>query len=380
MKPEHFGPSAAGKLIATLHGHLAFAPHELPPKIDLHSVNRLIEQASLALGDLKGAGRRLPNPRMLMKPFLRREAVLSSRIEGTQTSFSDLALYEASADAPGPADRSEVVNYIRAFEHGLARLSSLPLCLRLCTELHGVLMGGLHFAGTFRAEQNWIGPPGCTVHEASYVPPPVDIMHACLADWERYLHQDEADSSLVQAAVMHYQFEAIHPFQDGNGRVGRLMIALFLAARGLMPQPLLYLSAFFERHRSDYYDLLMNVSTKGEWLPWVEFFLRGVRTQSLEAAGRIESLLALQEEYRKKVPAKNKGAGSLLKLIDALFVAPALTAPLAMQILRMSFPAAQQNIEKLIEMGILQEVTGQERNRIYFARQIHLITTDDLPT
>ncbi|MBX3258258.1 MAG: Fic family protein [Labilithrix sp.] len=378
MKAERFSPTAAGTLVATLQGHLAFVPDPLPPAIDLHPVNRLIEEASVALGDLKGAGRRLPNPLMLLRPFLRREAVLSSRIEGTQTSFSDLVLFEASAEAPGPVDRTEVINYIRAVEHGLASLSTLPLSLRLCRELHAVLMGQVHFAGNFRTEQNWIGSPGCTVIEASYVPPPVDLMHERLNDWERYLHDTEHVSTLVQAAVMHYQFEAIHPFQDGNGRVGRLMIALFLAERGLMPQPLLYLSAFFERHRSDYYELLMSVSTKGEWLPWIEFFLRGVRTQSLEAASRIEALLSLQDEYRAKVPSKSKGAGSLLKLIDALFVAPAITGPTAMKILQMTFPAAQQNIEKLIEMGILREVTGQERNRIYLAPEIHRRATEDL--
>jgi len=379
MKAEAFTEKAAGKLVATTQGHLAFVPDELPPKLDLHSLARLIEEASMALGDLKGAGRRLPNPRMLMRPFMRREAVLSSRIEGTQTSFSDLALYEASSDTPGPADRSEVRNYIAAVDHGLARLEDLPLCKRLCTELHGVLMGTVHFAGTFRSEQNWIGPPGCKVHEASYVPPPVDEMRTCLDDWEAFLHDRETMASLVQAAVMHYQFEAIHPFQDGNGRVGRLMIVLFLAERALMPTPLLYLSAFFEKHRSDYYDLLMSVSTKGAWLPWIEFFLRGVREQSIEAAARIEKLLSLQETYWSRVPAKSKGAGSLIRLIDSLFVSPAVTTPLAMNILEMSFPAAQQNIQKLVELGILHEVTGQERNRIYFAREIHSTATEDLP-
>lgn len=379
MKAERFSADAAGKVVAGLGGHLSFIPNDLPPKLDLGAVATLLEEASIALGDLKGAGRRLPNPRMLMRPFMRREAVLSSRIEGTQTSFSDLVLFEASTEAPGPADRSEVVNYIRAIDYGLEELRTLPLCLRLCRELHGVLMGNVHFAGSFRTEQNWIGPPGCKVSEASYVPPPPTAMHERLANWEQYLQQHEAPA-LVQAAVMHYQFEAIHPFQDGNGRVGRLMISLFLAERGLMPQPLLYLSAFFEQHRSDYYDLLMRVSTHGNWLPWVEFFLRGVRTQSIEAAARIETLLSLQEAYRRRVPPKNKGAGSLLKLIDALFIAPAVTTNTAMKILNMSFPAAKQNIDKLVAMGILVEVTGGERNRIYFAREIHRLATEDVAT
>lgn len=378
MKADRFSPSAAGALLQTPQGHLAFVPHALPPELELHALIPLIEEAGVAVGDLKGAGRRLPNPHMLMRPFLRREAVLSSRIEGTQTSFSDLALFEASSEAPGPADRSEVLNYVRALEHGLAALPKMPLCLRLVRDLHQVLMGDVHFAGSFRKEQNWVGPPGCTIHEATYVPPPVSEMEDRLNDWERYLHNREHVSSLVQAAVMHYQFEAVHPFQDGNGRVGRLMIALFLAERGLMPQPLLYLSAFFEKHRNDYYDLLLNVSTRGEWTPWIEFFLRGVREQSLEAATRIEKLLSLQQEYRAMVPLKNKGAGSLLKLIDHLFLAPALTGPIAVKILGMSFPAAQQNIEKLIDLGILREVTGQERNRIYFAKRIHQIATEDL--
>jgi len=332
------------------------------------------------VGNLKGAGRQLPNPLMLLRPFIRREAVLSSRIEGTRASFSDLLFFEAAPEAPPTApDVGEVANYVTALEAGMKALEKLPLSLRLCRELHRTLMQGLPHAtpGEFRRTQNWIGPAGCTLNEAVFVPPPVDRMHACLNAWERFLNEPHPPV-LVQAALMHYQFEAIHPFVDGNGRVGRLLITLLLAERGLLPEPLLYLSAFFEKHRKNYYEHLTKVSTSGAWAEWIAFFLRGVRTQADDAVRRSEMLLDLRQRYRDKALAGGRGA-SLAKLVDFLFVQPAITVRAAEQALDVTFRAAQRNVDRLVELGILAEVTGRERYRIYSAREIARVAMEDLP-
>jgi Fic family protein len=380
MLPEAFAGSTAGKVVRTPRGYSAFVPNPLPPTVDLAPLAPLIEEAGHAVGNLKGAGGQLPNPLMLLRPFLRREAVLSSRIEGTQASFSDLLYFEAAPEAPPTApDVAEVANYVAAVELGLKALETLPLSLRVCKELHGRLMGGLHHAtpGEFRRTQNWVGPPGCSLNEAAYVPPPLEEMDGCLNAWERFLNE-RRPPTLVQAALMHYQFEAIHPFVDGNGRVGRLLITLFLAERGLMPQPLLYLSAFFEKNRASYYDLLMKVSTQGAWLDWVSFFLRGVRTEALEAVRRSEKLLALRQTYRAKALSAGRGA-SLAKLVDLLFEQPAISIRTAQQTLDVTFRAAQQNVDRLVELGLLAEVTGRERYRIYLAREIARAAIEDLP-
>ena len=209
------------------------------------------------------------------------------------------------------------------------------------------------------------------------MPPPIEQMNECLNAWERFLNEQHPPV-LVQAALMHYQFEAIHPFVDGNGRVGRLLITLLLAERGLMPQPLLYLSAFFERHRSDYYELLMKVSTSSTWLEWIAFFLRGVRTQAVDAMKRSERLLALRTQYREKALAGGRGA-SLAKLVDLLFVQPAISIRSAQEALGVTFRAAQQNVDRLVELGLVEEVTGRERYRIYLARAIARVASEDLP-
>ncbi|GAC1352519.1 MAG: Fic family protein [Polyangiales bacterium] len=373
MLPAAFLPGAPGKVLKTRLHYCAFVPHPLPPHLDLSPTAGLLEEAGLALGSLRGAGARLPNPHILIRPFVRREAVLSSRIEGTQTSFSDLLFFEAASnETPRAPDVPEVVNYVRAVEHGIARLHELPLSLRLCREIHETIMTGHPHAtpGAFRTSQNWIGPPGCTLNEATYVPPPPDEMSTCLRDWEKFLHARDTLPVLVQAALIHYQFEAIHPFVDGNGRVGRLLVALFLAERKIMPQPLLYLSAFFEKYRDDYYRLLLDVSTKGHWNNWIQFFLRGVRTQAEEALLRVDKLLTLQERYTKLSLAQGRAGASLAKLVGELFLSPATTVRQAERLLDVTFAAAQKNVNRLVNLGILREVTGKERHRIYLAEEI----------
>lgn len=382
MLPGSFGPKACGKLVRSRRDYWTFIPDPLPPKLELAPLVGLVEQASHAVGNLKGAGMRLPNPHMLTNPFVRREAVLSSKIEGTQASFSDLLFFEAASNEPARApDVKEVANYVEAVSYGLERMKTLPLSLRLCREIHERVMAANPHAtpGQFRETQNWIGPPGCTLDEAVYVPPPVEEMLECLARWEAFLHEPGDLPVLIQAALMHYHFEAVHPFVDGNGRVGRLLLTLFFAERGVMPEPLLYLSAFFEKHRLDYYRLLLEVSTHGRWREWLEFFLRGVRAQAAEAIRRVDRLLKLQDEYNALALGQGRAGGSLARLVAKLFLAPALTVRQAQTTLGVTFAAAQGNVDRLVSLGIVREITGKERNRIYLADAIYAAAFEDLP-
>ena len=266
----------------------AFVPAPLPPKLEwTPRLIGVLSEADRLIGRLSGEGGRLPNPHILMRPFVRREAVLSSKIEGTQATLGELLASEAGAVVErSPEDLREVGNYVVALEHGISLLRELPLCVRLVRELHEKLMEGArgqHAApGLFRTTQNWIGKPGSTLATATFIPPPPGEVEPCLAAWERFLHESDLPP-LVTIALAHYQFEAIHPFLDGNGRVGRLLITLFLIERKILPTPLLYLSAFFEAARRDYYESLRGVSDRGAWLDWLEYFLLGVARMSEDA-------------------------------------------------------------------------------------------------
>lgn len=353
---------------------MAFAPPPLPP--DLAFTPRLVSALSSAdrnLGLLAGAGEWLPNPHLLIRPFLRREAVLSSRIEGTQASVADLVLFEASPRASDAPDVREVANYVRALEFGVREDRALPISLRLIREIHGELMagvGGTHLTpGEFRTSQNWIGPPGCTLNEASFVPPPPEEMRDALDAFEKYLHRPSDLPPLIRLAVVHYQFEAIHPFLDGNGRVGRLLVSLLLHEWKLLPQPLLYLSAFFERRRGDYYQLLLGVSLTGNWEDWIAYFLTGVAEQSADVIERARRLFSLRETYRAALHSARTSALPL-KLVDYLFEQPAITVAQARELLDVSPRAARMNVAKLEEAGIVMEFTKRARNRIYVAPAI----------
>src|SRR6185369_1187578 len=285
----------AGRWVKTLEGYRAFHPNPLPPPLKwTPTLVSALSSAAMALGRLAGEGRRLPNPHVLIRPFVRREAVYSSRIEGTQSTLGELLAAEAGAAVErSPADLREVGNYVVALEYGIKRLEKRPLSLRLVRELHEKLMHGVRgnhaTPGEFRRSQNWIGRPGCTLAEASFVPPPPDALMEHLGAWEKFLH-DRTLPPLVHAALMHCQFQTIHPFLDGNGRVGRLLITLELCERGVLPSPLLYLSAFFEATRRDYYDGLRSVGERGEWEAWLEYFLNGVARQSEDALSRATPL------------------------------------------------------------------------------------------
>lgn len=379
MDPSEFSTASHGRVVRASQGYFAFVPSPLEPEINLDiEIVRTLSDADRAISELAGIARTLPNPHLLIGPFVRREAVLSSRIEGTQASFSDLLLFEAAnlreTEVP---DVREVANYVRALEHGLARLNEFPLSLRLLREMHEKLMagvrGGEQTPGEFRRSQNWIGPPGCTLMDATFVPPPVAEMEEALYSLEDYLHQESRLPTLIRLALIHYQFESIHPFLDGNGRVGRLLVTLLLCTEGVLSQPLLYLSAFFERHRNEYYDHLLAVSQQGEWVSWIKFFLRAVTAQSKDAIDRSDRLLSLWQRYREQLQ-EARSSSLLLQLVDNLFELPVITNSLAAEKLSVTPRSAQLNIEKLVDASILREATGNRRNRVYVADQIIEIT------
>jgi Fic family protein len=373
MDPRQFRSSAAGRVVRTPEGYDAFVPATLPPELAYgKDLVLALSRADAALSELSVAGEQLPNPHLLIAPYLRQEAVLSSRIEGTRTTLSELLMDEVAA-APAdrdPADLREVRNYIDALEHGLARLSDLPLSLRFVRELHERLLRGVRGAhmtpGEFRRSQNWIGPPGSTLATATYVPPPVDEMTRALADWELFLHDRTSLPDLVQCALMHEQFEAIHPFLDGNGRVGRLLITLFLTERGRLTQPLLYLSAYIEAHRGEYYDALLRVRTDGDWQAWLLFFLTGVRETAARATAQARELTRIREEYRKKVAGQPKA----LALVDHVLKAPYMTVAEAQRLLGVTNPTARSAMQRLADVGLLEEVGDRKWRRLYVARAV----------
>jgi len=373
MDVELFKKSPAGKLVRAIGGYWAFVPNPLPPKLewDTALVSR-ISCADLAVGTLSGLGETLPNPHLLIYPFIRREAVLSSRIEGTQSSLSDLLLFEAT-QVEKQRDVKEVQNYVHAMEYGLKRLNELPLSLRFIRELHGILMEGVRgeqaTPGEFRQSQNWIGSTGATLDNATFVPPPVQEMQECLSQLEKFLHADTELPPLVQAAMVHYQFETIHPFLDGNGRIGRLLVTLLLCQKNVLGRPLLYLSAFFEQRRQEYYDLLLKVSQSGAWREWIGFFLLAVTEQSNDAVSRSRQLLELLRQYTQTARKKRLSptAGQLVELV---FMKPVLNTKTVQEFLKVSYPSAQHALSSLEEAGILTEVTGRKRAKAYAAKEI----------
>lgn len=382
METSSFQKNKAGTFVKNVDGYWAFVPNRLPPKLELTwDLAREIGRADRKLSELAGTARTLPNPHLLIEPFSRREAVLSSRIEGTIASLSDLLSFEALGTVPPDrSDVREVANYVNALEYGLKRVRELPVSLRLMRELHERLMKGVRgeslTPGEFRKRQNWIGDPGCRIEDASFVPPPVPDMTAALHALEEFIYGESHLPPLVKMAVMHYQFEAIHPFLDGNGRIGRLLIVLLLVTEKLLPQPLLYLSAFFERHRGEYYRLLLEVSQKGNWNEWVVFFLRGVAEQSADAIQRANRLQQLATRYRDKLQV-SRASATLSKLADHLFLRPVINVNSAMKILKLSQPAAQANIDKLVREGILAEITRRQRGRVYVAHKIIAVVEED---
>jgi len=376
MNPRDFENTTAGRCTKTLGKYWAFVPAPLPPRIkyDRNLVNLLCEARGL-LGELSGTGRLLPNPYLLISPYIRREAVSSSAIEGTLTSLSDLFFFEAAEPKrPRVPDVREVQNYVSAMEYGIGRLSALPISVRLISELHEVLMKGVrgeHMTpGELRQRQNWIGSPGCTLNQATFVPPPVDEMKDALSVWEKYLHSNPKEPPLIQCALMHYQFEVIHPFLDGNGRIGRLLITFFLCEKGFLSQPLLYLSAFFEKYRDEYYSKLLAVSQKGDWRGWTEFFLRGVAIQARDAISDAKKILELHTEYQRMLEQTKKVPESAHRLIDEVFFNPFISISRLCNKWNKPFNSVKMGVKRLVSIGILKEMPGRKRNKIFVALKL----------
>ena len=379
MEPKDFATTSTGQCRKTLEGYYAFYPEPIPPRLELDwDLVNLISESDRALAELSGAGQLLPNPHLLIRPYLRWEAILSSRIEDTHTDMGQLALFEEdneSKDIRGP-DVKEVANYVRALEAGLHRIREIPISSRLIKEIHAILMqdarGGERprTPGEFRRIQNWIGPPGCTLKEATFVPPPHHELNRLLGEWENYLHAESSEPALVKAALIHYQFEAIHPFLDGNGRIGRLLITLFLCERGCLSQPLLYLSGYFDESRDEYYRLLLSVSQLGNWREWIEYFLRGVRIQAQRALGDTQRVLERYEAYRIKLKEGKRVPQEAARVLDQVFGNPFISIARYAKRARTTYHNANKGVQFWVDQGLLREFTGQQRNRIYVADEL----------
>ncbi len=357
----------------------AFVPHPLPPQppLDLNPPRQqLLERATLALGRLDSITLLLPDPDLFLYAYVRREAVLSSQIEGTQSTLQQLLLFELEQSPGAPLDEVvEVSNYVAALNHGLQRLKDgFPLSNRLLREMHGILLsrgrGSEKSPGEFRRTQNWIG--GTRPGNAHFVPPPPNEVEPCMADLERFLHgEGNPYPALIKAALAHVQFETIHPFLDGNGRIGRLLIAFLLHHDRLLSQPLLYLSLYFKQHRAEYYRLLDQVRFEGDWEAWLDFFLEGVEQTAMNAVGTTKRLLSLFQQDEQKIHGSQRTASTTLQVFRAMCERPLMNLNQVCARTGLSFPSAARAMETLMNLGIVREVTGQRRNRV-FAYQSYL--------
>ena len=362
----------AGRYIRQPESYKAFIPASLPPippvSMDAQ-MQTLLSQAELALSRLDGSTQTLPDPDLFVFMYVRKEAVLSSQIEGTQSSLDDLLEAEARIlSADRPEDVGEVLNYVNAMNYGLGHLQTLPVSVRLIREIHKRLIKGVrgaqHRPGELRTTQNWIGPSGCTLHEATFVPPPPSEVPRALGDWERFLHDEHQIPFLVKAGLAHAQFETIHPFLDGNGRIGRLLITFLLCERDILQKPVLYLSYYFKRYRRQYYDLLQAVRDTGDWEAWLRFFLQGIAEVSQEAMVTARHIVELRESHRAVIVDRfGRVAANGLKVLESLYSRPIITVKNITEMTETSFTAANQLMQKFVSYEMLSEITGQTRNR-----------------
>ncbi len=377
MKKTDFSQNAPGKIIKTTQGYYAYIPNPLPPELSWtpRLINHLT-QAERSIARLEEVGQAFPVPHVLVRPFIRKEAVLSSQIEGTQTTFQNLLHYEAKqltflAEAP---DAHEVKNYVKALDYGIERIHALPMSMRLIKEIHAILMKGvrgeLSTPGEIRRSQNWIGRPGATLENARYIPPPVDEMKDCLSALEKFIHEDSDLPALIKIGLIHYQFEAIHPFLDGNGRIGRLIITLLLTTWHVLTQPLLNLSIFIERNKTEYYDRLLGISLKGQWEEWLSFFLNGVHEQAQDAVLKINALQTLRVKYQQLF-SNDRNRDKLGEVVNYFISTPISSISQAQQNTNLgSYTVIQRYFDKLVHYGVLEEITGGRRNRIFQAMEI----------
>ncbi len=384
MNPIEFRDSPAGRLVPTIEKCWAFVPNPLPPPdLDLGKLATTLERASRALGELSGIGRRLPNPELLVRPFSRAEAVASSKIEGTVTSTPELLMLELQPDASHvSSDTREVNNYNHALKYGLKRINELPLSKRLFNELHTMLLQGVapergarFIPGELKRDQNWIGSR--TIQNARFVPPPPAESINAIDDLEKFANREPEELPLlIKLALIHYQFEAIHPYPDGNGRVGRLLIPLVLCEQKAMSQPLLYMSAFFEAHYDEYIDLMYDVSRAGAWYKWIDFFLRGIEVSAHNAIRKIHALQDLQSKYLERIQSARSSA-LLAKILDSLFSVPATTIPYTADELRISYNSAKNIMKRLVDLQIITPHLSDARPQWFYAHEIIQIANRD---
>ncbi len=364
----------AGKYIQQPGGFKAFLPSPLPPDPPVNIDDQMLEllsKADRALGRLDGSIRTLPDADIFVFMYVRKEAVLSSQIEGTQSSLDDLLEAEARIYRPGrPKDVNEVINYIKALNYGLERLKDLPVSVRLIREIHKILLEGVrgseHQPGEIRKSQNWIGPAGCTLNEATFVPPPPYEVPNALSDWEKFLHREDHMPILIKIGIAHAQFETIHPFLDGNGRIGRLLITFLLCERKVLQKPVLYISHYFKRYRDQYYDLLQNIRDKGDWESWLKFFLKAVAEVAEEATFTARRIVDLREKHREIIILNfGRSVGNALKVLEYLYSHPIVDVKTVEEIINASFTAANELVQRFVKIGILHEITGRTRNRMF---------------
>ena len=372
----------SGKLITQPGGYKAFVPEKLPPSPALRiegALQNLLSQADMALARLGGMGYFLPNADLFIAMYVRKEALLSSQIEGTQASLEDIFEYESGDKPENINDVAEVINYIGALNYGMDRLKTLPMSLRLIKEIHGVLMqgtrGGNKTPGEFRKTQNWIGPPGSTLKDARYIPPPSQEVMKAVGDLEQYIHKGRKLPVLVDCGLVHYQFESIHPFLDGNGRVGRLLITFYLYFRGVLHRPLLYLSYYFKKNRQEYYDRLNMVRDKGDYEQWIAFFLKGVVETADSAVETARKILELQTKHREMLWKKKLSSPLAVGILERLFEKPYVSVNDVAKEFSISFQAASNLVSQLEGAGILHEITGKKRDkRFIYAEYITILS------
>jgi Fic family protein len=369
----------SGTLVPTIQGQKAFIPAGLPPDLNLTAIQQTLSEADQKLGELRGIGRYLPNPYLLIRPLQRKEAIASSNIEGTYTSLPELLMFESGADDSHrtTVDTREVFNYVTALQNGMEMLDHIPVSNRMIHELHKILLKGLprsrtgyYEAGQYRSEQNFIGKSK-DVSKSRFNPPPPPVHLDCMRDLEHFINDGAMFGlpPLVFAALIHYQFETIHPFPDGNGRVGRLLIPIILRSKQVMDQPLLYMSQYFEDNKDEYTDMMLKVSCKSEWVQWVSFFLRGVTQSCEKTIVTIHKVMQLQEEYKARCQ-QARSSALLLKIIDKLFETLLINTPAIQELTGTSYTAAKNNIAKLIDCGIVEELKYDGRTKFFFSKEL----------
>ncbi len=373
----------AGKYLRQPAGYKAFIPEPLPPRPPIRydgDLRNLLSQADRELARLDGITSVLPNPELFVAMYVKKEALLSSQIEGTQASLEGVLEFEANLTPKENIDDiKEVVNYIRALNYGIEKLKTLPMSLRLIKEIHKILISGTRGShktpGEFRKTQNWIGPPGASLNDATFVPPPPDMILELMGNLEKFIHSEDNIPPLVKIAIIHSQFETIHPFLDGNGRMGRLLITFYLYWKGILNHPLLYLSFYLKKHRNEYYSRLMDVREKGDWEGWLKFFLKGVIDVSQEASRTASRIIKLKENLIKKLIEKKIGSGYAVGLIELLFQTPIVTAKNVQDRLGIrSKDTTNKLVNKFNGMGILKEISGKKRYKKYiFSDYVEII-------